>query len=105
MLRFLTRLTGFLLLAAGFVALVADGTRSIVAGALRFSSIADSLNQFAPGRLAQAQMALTSLHPALWDPAAIWLLGAPTGVALSFVGLALMWLGRAPREPIGYATR
>jgi MYXO-CTERM domain-containing protein len=105
MIRFLLRLTGFLLLAAGFVALVVDGTRSIASNSLRITSLADSINQVMPGKLALAQSTLAGLHPSLWDPAMPWLISAPTGAVLSLIGLVLLWLGRPRREMIGFATR
>jgi hypothetical protein len=104
-IRFVVRLTGFLLLAAGFVILVVDGTRSIASNALRVTSIEDSLNQTLPGKLALARSALTSLHPGLWDPLAPWLISAPTSLALGLIGVLLLWLGRSRGEMIGYATR
>jgi hypothetical protein len=105
MIRFLFRLAGFLLLAAGFVSVVIDGTRSIAASGLRVTRLGETLDYLAPGKVAQLQPMIEKLHPKLWDPAAQWLLGSPTAVVVGLVGLILLWIGRPRRQLIGYATR
>jgi hypothetical protein len=105
MIRFLFRLLGFLLLAGAFVSFVIDGTRSIAASALRVTSLGQTLEVVAPGKVAQLQPMLEKLHPKVWDPAAQWLLGSPTAAVLAVIGLVLLWIGRPRRELIGYATR
>ena len=75
MFRFLARLIGLVLVAAGFVGIVIDGTRSVANGVLSFTPL---------GELAY------ELFPA-----------SVLGVVL---GLVLLWLGQRPVEAIGYAA-
>ncbi|MFD1330770.1 hypothetical protein ACFQ4O_02025 [Methylopila musalis] len=104
MIRFLFRLLGFLVLAAGFVALVADGARSIAAGALRLTSAEQAWALLSANGLASARAAVAGLgSPGLVDPAFAWLLGAPACAALIVIGLLLMILGRRPRPAVGVA--
>ena len=86
MIRFCLRLVGLVTLAAGFAALVVDGTRAIAAGVWRFSSLAASLaavNADAGPRLLQRL-------PAAWQAhAAAALEASPTAVVLGGLGLLL----------------
>ncbi|MCO5093403.1 hypothetical protein [Bosea sp. (in: a-proteobacteria)] len=105
-MRFLLRLTGYLFVAAGFVALVIDGARSIADSVLRFTPLGDVLQAVMQERFQLVQPAIErNIHPWLWDPLLLTLLKAPAaGVALLF-GFGLLWLGRRPPEAIGIVTR
>ena len=105
-MKALVRLVGFLLLAAGFVVVVADGAVSIGAEALRFTSVGEALERFAPSPYAAAQtLMIEKLPPVLWDPVAVQALRAPAAAALIVVGLLLMILARRRDPQIGAPTR
>ncbi|GLK77435.1 hypothetical protein GCM10008171_26890 [Methylopila jiangsuensis] len=104
MIRFLFRLLGFLVLAAGFVALVADGARSIAAGALRLTSTEQAWALASADGLASAKTAIAGLgSPGVADPAFAWTLATPACAALIVIGLLLMIVGRRPRPRVGVA--
>jgi hypothetical protein len=101
--RVLARLMGLLLVAAGFIGLVVDGTRSIVNESLSFSSLRALVEAVSPTALASLQTATTqNIHPVLWDPILTELLLLPASVVGLILGLMLLWLGQKPLEPIGY---
>jgi len=102
-LKFLARNLGLLLIAAGFVGLVIDGTRSIVNNAVSFESIGKVAGLLSPNGLAELEGSITQRgYPWLWDPIATYVLQMPASVTAFLVGALLMWLGQKPLEPIGY---
>lgn len=102
MIRFLIRLLGFLVLAAGFVALVVDGTRSIATGALVFTPTEQSWASASPTTLASFKDFVAGLGvPALVDPVLSATLAAPTFAPLMIIGALLMLIGRRPRRRVG----
>jgi hypothetical protein len=106
MVRFLLRLIGYLSVAAGFVALVIDGARSIANAGLRFTPVSDVLIAVIQERYQLIQPAIErNLHPWLWDPLLLSLMRAPAAAAALLLGFALLWLGRRPDEVIGIVTR
>lgn len=105
-MRFLLRLIGYLSVAAGFVALVIDGARSIANAGLRFTPLGEVLIAVIQERYQQIQPAIErNLHPWLWDPLVLSVLRAPAAVIALLLGFALLWLGRRPQETIGIVTR
>lgn len=105
-MRFLLRLIGYLLAAAGFVTLVIDGTRSIANSAVQFTALGETLAVLLRERYALLQPAVErNLHPLLWDPVLLNLMLAPTAVIAIGFGLLLLRLGARPPEPIGVVTR
>ncbi len=105
MIRFLLRLTGLLLVAAGFVGFVIDGARSIANTEITFVPLGQVLFQVFPTRFPMLEPAVTRhLHPALWDPVLLNLLLLPASVVAFLLGILLLWLGQKPAEPIGYLT-
>jgi hypothetical protein len=106
MVRFLLRLTGYLAVAAGFVALVIDGARSIADSAVGFTPLGDVVQAVVQERFQLIQPAIErNIHPWLWDPLLLTLLKAPAAAAALLVGFALLWLGRRPPKVIGIVTR
>ena len=102
MLRFVLRLAGLFTLAAGFAALVIDGTRSIAAGALLLTPFGELLKS----RLPTLQQVIGhDLHPLLWDPVATGLLRLPVWVVLAAGGALLLWMARRRAPVIGYTSR
>ncbi len=68
-----------------------DGYAAIVVGKLWFNLHVDSLN------LAQA-VVQRYIHPALWDPAIVWVLLLPAWLVFAVPGLALWILCRKRRS-------
>lgn len=105
-MRLLLRVAGFLLLAAGFVSLVLDGTRAIANSAVAFTPLGTTLLTLFPKSYPQLEPAVARhLHPLLWDSLLLHLLTAPTFAVAALAGAVLMWLGRRPAEPIGFSTK
>ena len=105
MVRFLLRVIGLILVAAGFVGLVIDGTRSIANGALMFTPLGEALHRVFGERYLLLQPAVERhLSQWLWESV---VLPATTLVPASlfafFLGIVLLWLGQKPPEPIGFA--
>jgi len=102
MIRFLIRLLGFLVLAAGFVALVVDGARAIASGVVTLTSLETSWATFAPESLSNAKAAAgRGAAASIVDPMLAFLLSAPTFAVLVALGVVLMLLGRRPRRLVG----
>lgn len=102
MIRFLFRLLGFLVLAAGFVSLVIDGTRSIASGALTLTPMEQSWATASPLTLAKTKAFVADTGvAALNDPVLSSILAAPTFVPLVVLGVLLMLIGRRPRRKVG----
>ncbi len=101
MLRILARLTGLLVLAAGFAALVVDGTRSIAGSELSLTPIADILRP----KLPELQALALKVHPLLWDPVALVALRAPLWLVLATIRLFLMWISQRRAPGVGTLTR
>ena len=102
MFRFLLRVLGFLILAAGFVGLVIDGTRSIANSQVILTPMGELAFSLFPRSFPLLEPAVTRLSPVLWDPVVRTLLLLPASVAGFALGALLLWLGRRRPEPIGY---
>lgn len=106
MLRFLARVLGLLLLAAGFVGLVVDGTRAIANGVVAFTPLGEAAFALFRERYLQLQPAAERLHPALWDPVLLTLTRLPAWMLGFGLGALLLWAGQKRQGPsIGYAAR
>jgi hypothetical protein len=102
-LKFLARSLGLLLVSAGFIGLVIDGTRSIVNHAISFVSLSSAIGTVFPGGVEgfEGQVAGRT-YPWLWDSLVSHLLQLPASVTGFLIGALLIWLGQKPLEPIGY---
>ena len=103
MIRFVFRFIGLWILAAGFVALVRDGTKSIAGNAIFITRLGEDWNNLH----AASQDALNALvtrfsGPAAWELATLYLLAAPTWLVLGIVGSLFMLIGRKKKPLIGY---
>ena len=104
MLRFLARALGLILIAAGFVGIVIDGTRSIANGTLMFTPLGEAVARVFGERYFLLQPAIErNLHPLLWDPVVLNLTLLPGSVVAFLLGVVLLWLGQKRPEPIGFA--
>jgi hypothetical protein len=105
MLRFLARTLGLLLIAAGFVGLVIDGTRSIANSGVMFTPLGQVAHRLFGERYLLLQPAIERhVHPTLWDPVVLNLTLLPASVVGFLLGVLLLWLGQKRPEPIGFAT-
>ena len=105
MFRFLARTLGLLLIAAGFVGLVIDGTRSIASGVM-FTPLGEVAYRMFGERYLLLQPAIERhVHPALWDPVVLNLTLLPASVVGFLLGVLLLWLGQKRPEPIGFCDR
>lgn len=104
MIRFLLRTLGLLFLAAAFIFLVYDGTRSISDNRVEYTKVAEVWSLLHAASLQQLRPWIESRAPHwFWDPAATTILGAPAAVALAVCGAILIPLGRRKKPLIGYA--
>ncbi|GGF48170.1 hypothetical protein GCM10007301_04330 [Azorhizobium oxalatiphilum] len=100
MIRFLFRFLGFWLMAGAFVALVVDGTRSIAATDIVFTSAARTWFSLSPGTLELAQAKVIALSPVAWTAVVNPLLNLPLFFLLGLVGVICLAIGRVPaRSP------
>ena len=103
MIRFLLRTLGLLFLAAAFVFVVYDGTKSIAANALLYSKVDEIWSLVHSPSLQQLQPFIEkNAPPWLWDPVATTILNAPAVAVFGIVGIILILLGRRKKPPIGY---
>ena len=103
MIRFLFRFGGLWVLAAGFVALVRDGTKSIAGNAVFVTKLVDDWTNIHGSSLDQLK-ALTEHYTgaAVWEFAALYVLGAPTWLVLGIIGSIFILIGRKRKPLIGY---
>ena len=103
MIRFLLRTLGLLFLAAAFIFLVYDGTRSIAANVLLYSKVDEIWSLLHTASLQQLQPSIQKHAPPwLWDPVVTTVLDAPAVVVLGIIGAILILLGRRKKPLIGY---
>jgi hypothetical protein len=103
MLRFLARVLGLVLVAAGFVGLVVDATRSVANGTVTFTPLGEFAFAVFPRTFPLIEPAVTRhVHPWLWDPVLLNFFLLPASIVGFLLGAALLWLGQKPPEPIGY---
>lgn len=103
MIRFVFRFIGLWILAAGFVALVRDGTKSIAGNAVFVTRLGEDWNNLNSGGL-DALKALADRHagPWLWEAMSAYVLAAPSWLVLGILGSILMLIGRKKKPLIGY---
>jgi hypothetical protein len=103
MIRFVLRSLGLWILAAGFVFLVYDGTKSIAANLLYVTKLGDTWNLIHSTSLQHLQPVIERHIPWLWDPVIASVLNAPTWLVFAVLGAILILLGRKKKPLIGYA--
>ncbi len=106
MFRPLLRFLGLCLLAAAFVTLLGDVTRSVAGARLSVTPLGETLIALAPGKLALAQgFVARHLHPFLWDPVLVDLMRLPVWLAAGAIGYLAIRLGRKPAPRFGFSSR
>jgi hypothetical protein len=103
MIRFVLRFVGFVLLAAGFVFLVYDGTKSIAGNVLFITKLSQTWSDIHQASLFQLQPAIEQRIPWLWDPVFVTLLDQPTWLVLGILGALFILLGRKKKRLIGWS--
>ena len=104
MIRFLLRFVGLILLAAAFILVVYDGTKSIAGNSLSLTTVQALWELVNPASLARLKpMVEPYARGLLWDPLTISFLAAPAWSVLGVVGILLLFLGRKRKPLIGYA--
>ena len=100
--RFLFRSLGLWILAAGFIFLVYDGTKTIASNALYFTRIKDVWSSVHQSSMLSLQPKLEGVAGFLWDPVMTTILNQPIELLFLIVGVLFLLLGRKPRPLIGY---
>lgn len=103
MIRFIFRFLGLLCLAAAFILVVYDGTKSIAGNALIFTSVRALWELINAASLAKLQPLVAGVAGGvLWDPVTLTVLDAPAAALLGILGILFLLLGRRKKPLIGY---
>jgi hypothetical protein len=103
MIRFLFRFIGLIGLAAAFILLIYDGTKSIAGNRLYLTSLRTLWELINAGSLQKLKPLIEPyVGGFLWDPVAVAILAAPSWSLLGGFGILLLLLGRRKRPLIGY---
>jgi hypothetical protein len=103
MIRFLFRSVGFFALAAAFLLVIYDGTKSIAGNAVFITSVRSLWETFNAASLQSLRPLIEQAGPYVWDPVFVTFLNAPSWAALGILGIVFILLGRKRRPLIGYA--
>lgn len=104
MTRFLLRVLGLICLAAAFILVIYDGTKSIAGNRLFLTTVQAPWELFHSGSLAKLRPLIEPyVHGLLWNPVAVTVLAAPAWSVLGVFGILLLLLGRKKKPLIGYA--
>ena len=104
MIRFLFRLFGLVCLAAAFILVIYDGTKSIAGNNLYLTSVQALWDLINAGSLAHLKPLIQRYaHGFLWDPVTVTFLAAPSWAVLGVLGIILILFGRKKKPLIGYA--
>ena len=103
MIRFLLRFLGVWILAAGFVFVIYDGTKSIADKNLYFTSVENVWAWVHQDSLQALRPAIEPHAAFLWNPVVVTLLASPASLALGMLGAIMILLGRKKKPLIGYA--
>jgi len=103
MIRFIFRFLGLLCLAATFIVVVYDGTKSIAGNAFVFTSVRALWELINAASLARLQPLVAGFAGGvLWDPAMLTVLDAPAAALLGILGILFLLFGRRKKPLIGY---
>lgn len=104
MIRFLLRFIGLFCLAAAFILVIYDGTKSIAGNQLYLTSVSDLWQLLNAASLAELKpLVVPYAGGILWDPMAVGVLAAPSWALLGLFGILLILIGRRKKPLIGYA--
>ena len=103
MIRFLLRFAGLWILAAAFVWLIIDGTKSIAGNTIFVTKLGKTWYEISPNSLLLLQPAIERhVSQWLWNPVVQTVLEQPTWLVLGVLGSLLILLGRKKKPLIGY---
>jgi hypothetical protein len=103
MIRFVFRFFGLWILAAGFVALVRDGTKSIAGNAVFITKLGEDWTNLHGSSLdALKELVERYAGAATWELVTLYILGTPSWLVLGIVGSILILIGRKKKPLIGY---
>jgi hypothetical protein len=104
MIRFLFRFIGLICLAAAFVLLIYDGTKSMAGNSLFLTTVQALWELINAGSLAKLEPLIGPYAGGLlWDPIMLAILAVPAWALLGFFGIVLLVLGRKRKPLIGYS--
>ena len=104
MIRFLLRFIGLVALAAAFILVIYDGTKSIAANGVSITSVRAVWELVNAASLAKIEPLIKPYAGGLlWDPLMTGILSAPSWAVFGIVGILFILLGRKRRPLIGYA--
>jgi Na+-transporting NADH:ubiquinone oxidoreductase subunit NqrD len=104
MIRFLFRFIGLICLAAAFILVIYDGTKSIAGNSLFLTTVQALWELINAGSLAKLKPLISPYAGGLlWDPMMLIILAAPAWGLLGFFGIVFLMLGRKKKPLIGYA--
>lgn len=104
MIRFLFRSLGLFCLAAAFVLVIYDGTKSIAGNQLFLTSVSTLWGLIGANSLAMLKPLISPYaNGVIWDPVMVSILAAPAWAMLGLLGILFMLLGRRKKPLIGYA--
>jgi hypothetical protein len=104
MIRFLFRFIGLICLAAAFILVIYDGTKSIAANNLYLTNVRTLWELINAGSLTKLKPLIEPYAGGiLWDPVMVAALAAPSWGLLGGFGILLLMVGRRKKPLIGYA--
>lgn len=104
MIRFLFRFIGLICLAAAFILVIYDGTKSIAGNSLFLTTVQALWELISAGSFAKLKPLIAPYAGGLlWDPVMLVILTTPAWGLLGFFGVVLLMLGRKKKPLIGYA--
>jgi hypothetical protein len=104
MIRFLFRAVGFLCIAAAFLLIIYDGTKSIAGNAVFITSVRSLWEMFNAASLQALRPLIEgNLGRFAWDPVFTGFLNTPSWAVIGILGILFIILGRKRRPLIGYA--
>jgi hypothetical protein len=97
LIRLLFRLAATLALVVAVILAVGDAARSVAAGTLRVTPLAQSWAESAPATLDAAELYVeTQLGAGIWDQVVLPLLGLPGFALFALLAVLFFAIGRSP---------